>query len=257
MTVYRPDGRVLMFTQYNSVYTPDADVADRLVQTSNGWEYQTADDTIETYDSFGDLLSIAKRGQAPITISRSNPGDPPSSVSDAFGHTLQFSYVLESLSGGSGVLRLGAITDPSGKKIQYVYTNNNPTSATYQDGTSHQYSYQDGYNGYGLTTLTDEANVGYASWTYTSRDLQVATAQLAGGVDAYSFTYTTNSGAITSTTVKDPLNQSRTYAQSLVWGVNRMTGSSVRTVSWLRGRSVSCAGCERRISLLALISVAT
>lgn len=55
VTAYRPDGRVLMFTQYNTVYTPDADVADRLVQTSNGWEYQTADDTIETYDSSGDL----------------------------------------------------------------------------------------------------------------------------------------------------------------------------------------------------------
>ena len=51
------------------MYSPDGDVPDSLIQTSGGWEYQTADDTIETYNSGGQLLSIARRGQAPVTIS--------------------------------------------------------------------------------------------------------------------------------------------------------------------------------------------
>ena len=35
--VYRPDGRVLTFNEYSGVYSPDGDVTDSLVQTSNGW----------------------------------------------------------------------------------------------------------------------------------------------------------------------------------------------------------------------------
>jgi hypothetical protein len=66
-TVYahRPDGRVLAFNEYDGVYSPDGDVGESLIQTSSGWQYQTADDTIETYNASGQLLSIARRGQQP------------------------------------------------------------------------------------------------------------------------------------------------------------------------------------------------
>ena len=67
---YRPDGRVLTFNEYSGVYSPDGDVVDRLVPvTGGGWQYQTADDTIETYDTNGQLLSIATRGEAPLGVS--------------------------------------------------------------------------------------------------------------------------------------------------------------------------------------------
>jgi RHS repeat-associated protein len=228
---FRPDGRVLAFSQYTSgsnVYSPDGDVADRLIQTTSGWTYQTADDTIETYDATGDLLSVARRGRAPITVSRANPGDPPSSVSDAYGHTLTFAYTNNS----SGTW-LASITDPAGKAITYGYDSySNLASVAYQDSTTRKYGYG-GPQHNQLQTLTDEANVAFASWTYNGG--WIATSQLAGGVDAYSFsyTYTTPNYFITSTTVTDPLGSQRTYAQEMVLGVNRMTSSTGL-----------CAGCS-------------
>src|SRR5258706_4308223 len=112
--VYRPDGRVLTFNEYSGVYSPDGDVADRLASVSGGgWQYQTADDTIETYNAAGQLLSIATRGQAPVTINydtANGPGDPPISVSDAFVHSLQFSYLTDA----NTVRRLASIADSAG-----------------------------------------------------------------------------------------------------------------------------------------------
>jgi RHS repeat-associated protein len=220
---YRPDGRVLAFSEYNGVYSPDGDVADSLLQTSTGWQYQTADDTIETYDTNGRLLSITLRGGVAITVNYaagSSFPDPPVSVSDAFGHTLQFSYALY-----SGALRLVSITDPANNTIQYAYdSNGNPTQVTYEDGNSRSYGYVNPAR-YQLGTLTDEVNATYASWTYSGAGLYPATAQNAGGVGSYQFSNSTN-GTGGYVTVTDPLNKSRTYYQSLIWGVYRVTTSN-------------------------------
>jgi RHS repeat-associated protein len=223
---YRPDGRVLTFNLYSGVYSPDGDVDESLVPLSGGgWQLQTADDTIETYDSNGQLVSIAARGQAPLTISRSFAFEPPSSVTDSFGHTFLFSYLTDSL----GKERLHSVTDPAGHVIQYTYDGNgNLTSVTYPDATTRKYSYSTSPGQNLLLTLTDEANAAYASWTYSTWGNEVLTSQRAGGVDAYSFSYVANSnGAITSATVIDPLGESRTYAQQLISGVSRTTTSSV------------------------------
>jgi RHS repeat-associated protein len=225
---YRPDGRILTFNQYNGVYSPDGDVPDSLIQTSSGWEYQTADDTIEAYNNLGQLVSIAARGKAPVTVNYNSGavlGDPPVSVSDAFGHSLQFSY---------GVyyerLRLSSITDPAGHTISFSHdSNGNLTGVTNADGTTIGYAYGSSYY-YLLASVTDEANNVYSSWTYNG-NYQAATSQHAGGVDAYSFSYS-EYGTSGSVTVIDPLSKSRTYGQSLIWGLYRMTSSSAQ-----------CPGC--------------
>jgi RHS repeat-associated protein len=226
---YRPDGRVLIFNEYSGVYSPDGDVADSLVQTSSGWQYQTADDTIETYSSGGQLLSVAKRGQAPITVNYATgaaPGDPPTSVSDAFGHSLQFSYA----SGSSYPdLQLTSITDPAGHTISYSHNSAGQlTTVTQTDGTTRSYSYTS-TEYCNLTGITDESSVVYASWTYNSKG--PATFQNAGSVNTYSFSYST-SGSGGSVQVTDPLGKVRTYNQSLIWGAYRTTSASA-----------PCAGC--------------
>ena len=184
---YRPDGRVLAFNLYNGAYSPEGDVGASLVQTNDGgWEYQTTDDTIETYDAAGQLTSIARRGQSPVTVNYSSGaqlGDPPTSVSDAFGHSLQFSYLYDQ----TNTQRLASITDPSGKTIQYAYNSyGDLASVTYQDGTKRSYGYD---NNYALTSETDESSVVYRSWTYTSWTAQVSNSQEAGGVNDYTFSY--------------------------------------------------------------------
>jgi len=208
--VFRPEGRVLVFSLYDGVYSPDADVPDSLIQTPSGWAYQTADDTIETYNSDGQLLSITPRGQAPITINYARAGGPPSSVADAFGHMLQFTYVAAS----SNAQQLQSITDPSGASIQYAYdSSGHLVSVTHQDGTVTGYS----YGNFGLTSITDESSVPYETWTYSDYSGLVSGTQLAGGVGAYSVRYAT-SGPGGSVSVADPLGTVRTYPQQLIWG---------------------------------------
>ena len=227
---YRPDGRTLIFNQYQGgYYFPDGDVADSLLQTANGWQYQTADDTIETYDSTGRLVSIAARGSAPLTLQYpggSGAGAAPSSITDGFGHSLQFAYVNDA----TGVQRLASITDPASHLIQYAYdTTGNLQQVTQADTSTRIYSYGSD-SGHALLSVTDEASVQYATWTYTTDGARALTSQHAGGVDAYSFTYGLSGSVITSVTVLDPLNQSRVYPQQLLWGVNRMSGSSALCV---------------------------
>lgn len=222
---YRPDGQVLTFNLYDGGYSPDGDVNDSLIQTADGgWQYQTSDDTIETYNAGGQLISIASRGQAPLTVnypSGAQPGNPPSSVTDAFGHSLQFSYLVDS----TGTQRLASITDPSGKAIQYSYSSQGLlASVTYQDGTQRTYTYGGNY-GNALLSITDEAGAQYLSWTYGHFGANVASSQRAGGVDAYTYSYSlSNSGG--SVTVVDPLGKSRTYDQQLIWGSYYTTSAS-------------------------------
>jgi RHS repeat-associated protein len=227
---YRPDGRVLAFNEYNGVYSPDGDVGESLIQTSGGWEYQTADDTIETYNASGQLLSITRRGQAPITVtyaSGSGPGDPPISVSDPFGHTLQLSY---NYAGGNASIK--TITDPAGHTISYTQNGTGQlTTVTEADGTTRKYSYYNTSNSL-LTGITDESSNIYRSWTYSSSTYKLTGAQSAGGVGAYSFSYST-SGSGGSVQVTDPLATVRTYNQSLIWGAYHTTSSSS-----------ACTGCS-------------
>jgi RHS repeat-associated protein len=219
---FRPDGRMLIFKEYQGVYTPEGDVADSLAKTDAGlWQYQTADDTVETYSADGRLLSISARGQAPVTVNYrpgAVAGDLPLSVSDAFGHALQFSYTTDPSAG----TRLGSITDPSGQTVQYGYggygNGANLTLVTYQDGSTRQYAYGT-YTYSSLTGITDEANVQYVTFSYNSFGDHVLSTQLAGGVGSYSFSY--DSGSVA---VKDPLGTTRTYNQQLKWGVYRTAG---------------------------------
>ena len=237
---YRPDGRMIVFTQYGGVYSPDGDVADSLMQTGSGWQYQTADDTIETYSAAGQLVSVAPRGQAPITVNYGTAGDPPASVSDAFGHSLQFTYGVDS----TGTKRLTTIADPAGANIQYAYdTYGNLASVTHEDGTIRSYAYGN-YSNSALMTLTDEASVAYASWTYANFGAQVATSQHASGVEAYSFSYAT-SGTGGSVSVTDPLGTTRTYNQQLIWA----------PIGWSARRA--CALDAARIRLGAMMPMAT
>jgi RHS repeat-associated protein len=226
-TVYahRANGRILIFNQYGSVYSPDADVADSLAQVAGGWQYQSADDTIETYNTAGQLLSIAARGRAPLTVSYSgltNAGDPPASVSDPFGHTLTFTYG----NGTSSTMNLLSVTDPAGNTIQYTYdTNANLKTVQATDGTTRTYGYADPWGNELLSSVTDEATVQYATWTYANYGRQVTSAQHAGGVDSYSIS-TSTYGTGGSITVTDPMGAARTFNQSLIAGAYRTTGTT-------------------------------
>lgn len=71
--LYRPDGKILLFAGLvGGLWLPHAtsgsDTTTRLVQTASGWEVFLPDDTKETYDTDGNLLTIVKKNGYTQTI---------------------------------------------------------------------------------------------------------------------------------------------------------------------------------------------
>jgi RHS repeat-associated protein len=254
-TLNRPDGKIFSFTLNTSTnkWVPDADIADTLVQLTDGsgnvtgWRYTVAaDDSVETYDTYGRLLTLADRAGRTQTLTYSDgtsganggyvldaSGNPTATVlsaallirvTDPSGRTLSFGYDATS--------RIVKLTDPAGGIYRYTYdASNNLTTVAYPDGHSKTYLYNEQANTgntnqpHALTGITDENGARYATYRYDSTgrayDEDHATNQSGGPVDHYNLAYGSN-----STTVTDPLNTQRTYNFTTILGVVKSTGVS-------------------------------
>jgi YD repeat-containing protein len=123
----RPDGQIPFF--YSSTgdnpWTPDADIVERLVETAGGWEYIRADDTVETYDAAGKLVTIEKKNGYTQTMVRDPVSGLLTSVSDSHGRTLSFTYIT----GDRGLPLIHTMTDPDGRVYIYEYQGINDYAA--------------------------------------------------------------------------------------------------------------------------------
>lgn len=250
----RSDGKILVFRYFGGVWTPDADISDTLVQFTDasgnptGWRYTVAvDNSVETYDPTGKLLSIVDRTGLPQTLTYTDgtagsnggyvldaSGNPTITalpaglllrVTDAYGRILNFGYDAYS--------RIVKLTDPSGGVITYGYdAQNNLVSVQYPDGRSKTYHYNEPENTSGadlphaLTGITDENGDRYATYRYDSQG-RAYDEDHGGPVDHFNLAYTTDaSGNPVSTTVTDPIGTQRTYNFQTVLGVVKSTGVS-------------------------------
>jgi RHS repeat-associated protein len=226
---FRPDGSVLTFNEVSGAFYFNGTIRDTVQWTydgsgnKTGFLYTTSADSREQYDLTGRLLSITSRQGVVHTLTYDSNG-LLSTVTDSFGHVLQFAWTKV---GGDYLLQ--AITLPGGSEIQYSYdANKNLSAVTYADSTQRQYVYEIAGRPHLLTGIIDENNIRYATIGYDSSSRANST-QLAGGVDAYSVTYNGN----TSRTVVDPLGTSRTYTLSATRGELRYTAVSS-----------TCRGCS-------------
>jgi RHS repeat-associated protein len=234
VAVTRPDGKVFTFNLVSGTWTPDADVNDTLVQllsgsTVTGWQYTNADnDSLETYDTYGNLSSIAYREGTVVSMTYATGSGAPTfpgqllSVTDSFGKSLTFSYA-------NNVLQ--TMTDPNGGV--YTYTPGGSSmllsSVTYPDTFSKSYLYNESaYTAgaslrYALTGVIDENGSRYNTTWYNTSGTAIQTA-LAGGVQQYSMTNTLDgTGRIQSVALVDPLGatRGRTFVSSV--GRNRLS----------------------------------
>ena len=216
VNAFRPSGQMRVFKLVGSVFVPDGDVADTLVTTPTGFQYQASDDTIETYGQYGELLGVSVRGSAPITVTADSTGKYPSKVTDSFGHSLTFSYAVNI----SGTPLLSMVTDPDGKNIAYAYdAQDNLTSVTYQDLVGPQMSYTT-YTVPLLTQLKDENNVAVGNWAYAPDGNSATNAHSVGSIDNYTFSDSGGSVAVT-----DPLGKVRNYSKQLILGIYHYTSA--------------------------------
>ncbi|MBS0211772.1 MAG: RHS repeat protein [Proteobacteria bacterium] len=233
--LHRGDGSILRFYLVGTVWTPDADIPLRLSVAidSSGTAtatVTTADDTVESYDSQGRLISLTNRdGLTQTVIYTTAPGGTTTSqndvqqVIDPQGHTLTFGYNT------SG--QLASLTDGNGAVVRYTYDGNgNLSTVVYPDlGTATKtrtYTYNEAGQVSGaswpnaLTGIIDENNSRFASWGYDAMGRAVSSvhgAYATGTIDKYQLTF--NSDGTTS--FIDPLGQSRTYGFAVSWTVAR------------------------------------
>jgi RHS repeat-associated protein len=254
--VTRPDGTAYTFTFVNNIWTPDADIADRLTQQIDGaaavtgWTYRLAsDDSVEMYNAAGKLINITSHSGQAQTLTYTDgttsinggyisdaSGNPTTTalpsglllrVTDDFNRTLSFSY--------DAFNRIVKMTDPVAGIYHYAYDlYGNLISVTYPDNKTRTYVYNESANTFGadlpnvLTGIIDENNNRFATWKYDTQGRAISSEHNLPGnvpVEKVSIAYTTDTnGNVTSSAVTDALNTTRTYSFTNVLGVVKNTG---------------------------------
>ncbi|MGE6494504.1 RHS repeat domain-containing protein [Cupriavidus metallidurans] len=229
----RADGRPIPF--YKDTTTGAWTVAqaismDRLEAMPPGdpsgarWRYtDAASDTQEQYDDRGRLLSVRERNGWTTTLSYSDASTPANlapqaglllQVSNQFGRTLNFTY--------DATARVAAVSGSSGQIVTYTYNASGlPERATWANGMSRQYHYEDPVAFGGLTGITDEAGVRFSSYSYDGQG-RATSSEHAGGVGKVLLQYL--EGA--QTTVTTAVGSSRTITFQSQGGVTHPTSVS-------------------------------
>ena len=234
--VYRPDGIILRFAASHGSYIGDADVADRLTRLLDangktaGWIYYvSSNDDVESYDSFGRMTTLQRRGGAVLTFSYSDASTPTTvapipglliRVTDALGRELIQTY--------DSSARLVTVADPAGNIFAMTYDAlGNLTSIGYPGVNSYgrpslrTYLYENATYPSALTGIIDEEGKRYATYTYDSQGRAIRT-EHSGGVDAYAIAFNADG----SSAVTDPFGITRNFGYSLVANAIKGTGVS-------------------------------
>ena len=240
VSVSRPDGKSFTFNLLGGMWTPDADVSDTLVQltsgaTVTGWRYTNAnDDSLETYDAYGNLVSIAYREGTGVTLTYATGGAAQTfpgqllKVVDSFGRSLTFSSASNSIT----------MTNPAGGVYTYAMgALGQLSSVTYPDMTVKTYLYNESaYTGgqnypYALTGVMDENNSRYDSTWYAAGPFAIETA-LAGGISQFTLSNSLDgAGRIQSTSMQNPLGATEGRSFTLIAGRNRLSAVSKPAVN--------------------------
>ncbi len=177
-------------------YTPDYLTGDKVVKSGNNWLYTDPQGNVETYNSEGQLTSIANNQGIEQTLSY-DANDLLVIIADPAGRQLTLDYDSES--------RLSSLTDPDGHITTYEYGNNgNLVKAIYPDNTPEdttdntftQYHYTDTNNPYALTSLIDANSFPYANWSY-STDGRATSSVNFGGYKQTTISYNDNDVSVT------------------------------------------------------------
>jgi YD repeat-containing protein len=247
---YRPDGQGIFFVDNAGTWSPTIDLTLKLVELKDsqdiriGWQLTDTNDTVETYDAEGKLISITNRQGQTQTLAYEltsvqggdDNSDTLDSVTDPFGRTLTFSYYYFANS------LLSELTDPDGNIYSYSYDSNaNLVAVAYPDETpsdsndnpTRTYHYEDTNFVHALTGITDETGNRFANWGYDTQG-RAYFSEHANGVERSDVVYNADG----TTTITNSLGQVRTY--------HFETHNSVHLTSQIDGdQCVSCGGTTK------------
>lgn len=215
----RPDGKIEYFSAPSSsaaTWTSDPRTTDRLVGSGSGWILYDSNKIIESYDSSGKLTSVSDYAGFTQTLTYDASGRVQA-VSDSSGRVLSFSY------DPSG--RIITATTPGGAVYGYAYDSSGNLASVTEPSTSGgssqvtlRYIYDNTSYPNALTGITDEAGGRYAAWVYDANGWAIDE-YFGDHVNEYKFIYSDY-----STSVTDPLGDSRTFSHGLYFGVYYVSG---------------------------------
>ena len=148
VAVLRPDGKLYRFAESGGVWSPDADIEDRLQAVAGGWQYTTDDNSVEVYDTAGVLQSVTDIRGNTRTLTYNASSGLLERVDSNTGEYLQFAYDPQD--------RISALSDHTSRVWTYRYdANNNLEYVDNPDGTSRRYHYEDTNYRSVLTGISD------------------------------------------------------------------------------------------------------
>ena len=223
ITVVRPDGQQLSFTKSGGNWIADSDVTPKLAASGTNYTLTLLNGTIETYDSTGNLTTVAQSNGYTQTLTYTT--GKLTSVTDNQNRTLTFSYDTNDL--------LVTMTDPDGNIYTYTYALAFPDytsvitskliSVIYPSvATPHPvltYLYEDTNFPTYLTGIIDELGNRIATWTYDAATGQATQSEHAGGADLTSITYNADG----TKTVTFPLGEQIKYTFATVKNAPKVT----------------------------------
>jgi len=226
----RSDGKTYIFNLVSGQWQSDSDVQVQLTETLDGtgtrigWQIQSLENEIETYNDLGFLLTITDTQGRVVSftydVTAAAGGDDDFNTLDKitgpYGRKFTLTYAANGL--------VDSVTAADGHVIRYNYdTNDNLIDAAYPDETpaddtdnpKRLYHYEDTAYPNALTGLTDENGVRFATWAYDAQGRAILS-EHAGGVDQTSISYNADG----TTSVTEANGAVRTYTFTLINGVN-------------------------------------
>ncbi|MDM7951205.1 DUF6531 domain-containing protein [Hydrogenophaga sp.] len=231
LRAFRPDARMVKLEQSTSggwVQVGGKDTAVVLQNASGqaiGYTYRVAaDDSTETYNTAGRLLSIQARNGWVTTLTYSDATTPTNiapmadlliAVRNHFGRELRFTYDAQGRL--AELLPPGAVSgQPPGaanSPIRYRYAEtaslgtstpvaDQLSSVTWPDGNTKRYHYEDARWPQAVTGITDEGGTRYGTYTYDTQG-RVSRSELAGGTQRLDFAYGSNASGQATTAITD------------------------------------------------------
>ncbi|MDI1226180.1 MAG: DUF6531 domain-containing protein [bacterium] len=220
-------GVVRAYTLTGGNWVPN-DLSNRAVfkTITGGYSYTLPNNTVEKYNATFQLTRIEYMGGGAVNLAYNGSGQL-TSVTNENGRAITLTYV-------SG--KVNTVVTPDGT-FTYGYTGTNLTTVTRPDTKTTTYHYENLTYTNALTGITDAKGVRYATFGYDASGKAISS-QHAGGVDSYTFNYTTN----TST---NPLGKDTKYYYRNIGGVRR-----VMLVSGIA--SANCVASYKKINYDAL-----
>jgi RHS repeat-associated protein len=221
VNLHRSNGQILTFLLSGSSWVSTLPTG-TLTQISGGWQYVNQRNQIETYDSAGKLLYLAKAGR--VSTLQYDTSNRLIKVLNPYGKSLTYSY--------DAAGRVSVITLPDASTLQYAYgVNNNLAYVRFPDNSVRQYVYENASYPNALTGVVDEAGRRRLSWSYDSAGRPFM-GTYGGNVNTQTVSY-----AASTATVTDIRGVQRTRIFGIVAGRKVLTGLQTAATSTTPGAS--------------------